>query len=75
MAGKIWKFCLKALFVFCAFISVLQKRQLTMKVMKARMKIFVDVAVTINQCSLRKSTIKAQVFKIVKISVDFIQRS
>ena len=47
-----------------------QRRQLTMK---ARMKISVDVAVMINLCSLRKSTSKAQVFKTVKFSIDFIQ--
>ena len=34
-----------------------------------------DVALTINQCSSRKSTSKAQVFKTVKFSIDFIQRS
>ena len=50
MAGKFGKFGLKALFVFCAF---------TVHVAEARMKISVDVAVTINQCSLRKSTSKA----------------
>ena len=75
MAGKFGKCGLKALFVSCAFIVRVasQKRQLTMK---ARiMKISVDVAVTINQCSLRKSTSKAQVFKTVKFSIDFIQRS
>ena len=39
--------------------------------MKARMKkISVDVAVAINQCSLRKSTSRAQVFKTVEFSVD-----
>ena len=43
--------------------------------MKARMKIAVDVAVTINQCSSRKSTSNAQVFKTVKFSIDFIQGS
>ena len=29
---------------------------------------------TINQCSLSKSTSRAQVFKTVKVSIDFIQR-
>ena len=43
--------------------------------MKSRIKISVDVVVSINQCSLRKSTSKAQVFKTVKFSIDFIQRS
>ena len=43
--------------------------------MKAWMKISVDVVVTINQCSLRKLTSKAQVFKTLKFSIDFIQRS
>ena len=48
-----------------------------MKQMKAlRMKkIFVEVDVAISQCSLRKSTSKAQVFKTVEFSIDFIQGS
>ena len=54
-------------------LSVSQKHQLTMK---ARMeKISVDVAAAINQCSLRKSTSMAQVFKTVEFSIDFIRRS
>ena len=41
--------------------------------MKARMKkISVDVAVTINQFSLRKSTSRAQVFKTVEFLIHFI---
>ena len=45
-----------------------QKHQLTMK---ARMKkISVDVAVAINQCLLRKSTSRAQVFKTIEFSID-----
>ena len=73
MAGKFGKCGLKALFVSCAFIVRVasQKRQLTIK---ARIiNISVDVAVTINQCSLRNSGSKAQVFKTVKFSTDFIQ--
>ena len=44
------------------------RHQLTMK---ARMKkISVDVAVAIKQCSLRKSTSRAQVFKTIEFSID-----
>ena len=77
MAGKFGKFGLKSSLCVLRFsLSVSQKRQLTMKNnMKARMKISVDVAVMINQCSLRKSTCKAQVFKTVKFLIDYIQRS
>ena len=53
-------------------LSVSQKHQLTMKV---RMKYSMDVAMTTNQCSLRKSTSKAHIFKTVTFSIDFIQRS
>ena len=49
-------------------LPVSQKRQLTMK---TRMKYSVDVAMTINQCSLRKSTSKAQAFKTVKFLIDY----
>ena len=73
MAGKFGKFGLKALFVSCAFIA--RFAEALDHDMKERMKISVDVAVTINQCSLRKSTSKAQVFKTVKFLIDFIQRS
>ena len=70
MAGK---FGLKALLVSCPFIVRVAEASAD-RAMKAGMKISVDVAVTINQCSLRKSTSKAQVFKTVKFSIDFIQR-
>ena len=66
MAGKFGKFDLKAPFVSCAFI---------VRVAEARMKVSVDVAVTINQCSLRKSASKAQVFKTVEFLINVIQRS
>ena len=66
MAAKFGKFGSIALFVSCA------KQQL---IMKARMKnyIVMDVAVAINQCSLRKSTSKAQLLKTVEFSIDFIR--
>ena len=38
-------------------------------------EISVDVVVAINQYSLRKSASKAQVFKIVEVSIDFIRGS
>ena len=66
MTGKFGKFGLRLSLYPALSLSVSQKRQLTMK---ARMKISVDVAVTINQCSF------VQVFKTVKFSIDFIQRS
>ena len=54
----------------CSCHRSARKRQLTMK---ARMKkISVDVAAAINQCSLRKSTSKTQVFKTEEFSIDFI---
>ena len=52
MAGKFAKFGLKALFVSCIVCVA--------EALEARMKISVDVTVTINQCSLRKATSKAQ---------------
>ena len=73
MAGKSEKFGLKALFVSCAFIVSVAEAPADHE-LKARMKISVDVAVTINQCSLRKSASKAQVIQTVKFSIDFIQR-
>ena len=72
MAGKFGKFGLIALFVSCAFIVRVAEAQ---TILKARMKkISVDV-VAINQCSLRKSTSKAQVFKTVEFSIDSIRGS
>ena len=62
MAGKFGKFGLKALFVSCAFIVRVAEAPADHDT-KARMKISVDVAVTINQCSLRKITSKAQYLK------------
>ena len=56
MAGKFGKFGLKPSLCPALSLSLSHKRQLTVK---ARMKkISVDVAVVINQCSLRKSTSK-----------------
>ena len=66
MAEKFGKFGLKALFVSCAFIVRVAEA------LEARMKISVDVAVTINQCSLRKSTSKAQAFKTIKFSISAV---
>ena len=71
MAGKFGKFGLKALFLSCTF---------TVRVTEAldhesTNEDFRDVAVTINQCSLMKSTSKAHVFKTVNLSIDFFQRS
>ena len=66
-AGKLGKFGLKALFVSCAFI-----------VCVAEVPADHESPWTINQCSLKKSRLeikKAQVFKTVKFSIDFIQRS
>ena len=68
MAGKFGKFGLKALLYPALSLSVSQKRW----TMKARIKISVDVAVMINQCLLKKSTSKAQVFKTVKFSISVV---
>ena len=74
MAGKFGKFGLLKPSLYPALsLSMSQKHQLTMKAQTE--KISVDVAVAINQCSLRKSTSMAQVFKTVEFSIDFIRRS
>ena len=76
MAGKFGKFGLKALFVSCPFIVHVAEAPASWPWKHELMKISLDVAVTIDQCSLRKSTSKAQLFKNeLKFSIDFIQRS
>ena len=63
MPGKFGKFGLKVLFVSCTFIVRVAEA------LEAWMKISVDVAMMINQCSLWKSTSKAQVFNTVKFPI------
>ena len=69
MAGKFGKFGLIALFVSCAFIVRVAEAPADHESTNEE-DFRVDVAVAINQCSLRKSTSRAQVFKTVEFSID-----
>ena len=76
MAGKFGRLGLKALFVSCPFIIRVAEaldHEITNEDFHGCSRD--DKPVSDCQCSLRKSTSKAQVFKTVEFSIDFLQRS
>ena len=72
--GKFGKFGLTALFVSRAFIVRVAEAADDQEAQKKKISVR-GGSVAINQCSLRKSTSRVQVFKTVAFSINFIRGS